>query len=188
MTQHVLSFDGSSAPDSRLFRQALGRFSTGVTVVTTRAPGGERVGMTANSFSAVSLDPPLILWSIRNEAPSLPAFLDSGVFAVNILTQEQADLSHRFATPQEDKFAGVDCSDGHGGCPVLAAALALFECDLHQSIPAGDHQILLGRVVRASFDDAASPLLFSSGRYAVAARLPNMDASSDLAAMWEGLG
>ncbi|MEO1961884.1 MAG: flavin reductase family protein, partial [Paracoccus sp. (in: a-proteobacteria)] len=74
------------------------------------------------------------------------------------------------------------------GCPVRKGALALFECDRGRSIPAGDHVILLGRVVRASFDDAASPLLFSSGRYAVAARLPNIDASSDLAAMWEGLG
>jgi len=206
MTHHVLTFDAVPLVDSRLFRQALGRFATGVTVVTTRAPdepdepdgpdgpsgpdtqGGGVVGMTANSFSAVSLDPPLILWSIRSEAPSLPAFLRSGVFAVNVLTQEQADLSHRFATPRDDKFAGIAWSRGHGGCPRLEGALALFECDLQQAIPAGDHQILLGRVVRASFDDAASPLLFSSGRYAVAARLPNMDASSDLAAMWEGLG
>ena len=188
MTRHVLSFDKAAPPDSRLFRQALGRFSTGVTVITTRAPGGSRIGVTANSFSAVSLDPPLILWSVRNEAPSLRAFLDAGVFAVNILTQEQADLSHHFATPRADKFAGIACADGHGGCPVLKGALALFECDLDRSIPAGDHVILLGRVVRASFDDAASPLLFSSGRYAVAARLPNIDASSDLASMWEGLG
>ncbi len=188
MTQHVLSFEGPTSPDPRLFRQALGRFSTGVTVVTTRAQDGRREGMTANSFSAVSLDPPLILWSIRNEAPSLPAFLDSGVFAVNILSQEQAALSHRFATPQPDKFAEVTCSEGHGGCPILESTLALFECSLEQAIPAGDHMILLGRVVRATFDDTASPLLFSGGRYAVAAPLPNIDATSDLAALWEGLG
>lgn len=188
MTRHVLSIEGAAPSDPRLFRQALGRFSTGVAVITTRAPGGGRVGITANSFSAVSLDPPLILWSIRNEAPSLPALLESGVFAVNILAQEQADLSHRFATPQEDKFAGLACSEGHGGCPVLEGAMALFECDLERSIPAGDHQILLGRVVRASFDDTASPLLFSCGRYAIAAPLPNIEASSDIAAVWEGLG
>lgn len=188
MTRQVLTFQGADAPDLRVFRQALGRFATGVTVVTTRTPDGKPEGMTANSFSAVSLDPPLILWSIRHQAPSLPAFLAARVFAVNILSQDQAGLSHHFATPRADKFDGIDCSDGHGGCPVLPGALALFECTLEQTVPAGDHLILIGRVQRASFDDAASPLLFSAGRYAIAAPLPNIDATSDLATLWEGLG
>lgn len=188
MAIQVLSFDSPTAPDPRLLRQALGRFATGVTVITTRGPDGRCVGMTANSFSAVSLDPPLILWSIRSEAVTLPTFLAAKVFAVNILSQEQAALSHHFATPQPDKFADIPYGDGHGGCPVLEGALALFECSLETAVPAGDHMILIGRVQRASFDDAASPLLFSGGRYAVAAPLPNIDATSDLAALWEGLG
>ncbi|WP_405404397.1 flavin reductase family protein [Paracoccus sp. Ld10] len=188
MTRISLSFDSQPAPDARLFRQALGRFTTGVTVITTCTADGRREGMTANSFSAVSLDPPLILWSIRNEAVTLPAFTAAGVFAINILTQEQAALSHHFATPSPDKFADIGHSAGHGGCPVLDDTLALFECDLHQIVEAGDHAIMIGRVVRASFDDAASPLLFSGGRYAVAAPLPDIDATKDLATLWEGLG
>lgn len=188
MTRQELTFQGAEAPDPRMLRQALGRFATGVTVVTTRTPEGKREGMTANSFSAVSLDPPLILWSIRNEAASVPAFLEAAVFAVNILSQEQAGLSHHFATPRADKFEGIDHAEGYGGCPVLPGALALFECSLEQALPAGDHLILIGRVQRASFDDTARPLLFSAGSYAIAAPLPNIDATSDLAALWEGLG
>lgn len=187
MTRRIVSFD-EPGPDLRLFRNALGRFATGITVVTTRTPDGKREGMTANSFSAVSLDPPLVLWSIKNEAPSCPAFLEAGMFAINVLTQEQAWLSHRFATPRADKFAELDCTEGQGGCPLFSETLAHFECRLENTVPAGDHQILIGRVLRASYDEAAAPLLFSSGRYAIAAPLPNIDATSDLAAMWEGLG
>ncbi|MDZ5696632.1 flavin reductase family protein [Chelativorans sp. M5D2P16] len=187
MTRQVVSFD-EAGPDLKLFRNALGRFATGITVVTTRTPDGKREGMTANSFSAVSLDPPLVLWSVKNEAPSLPAFLTAGMFAVNVLSEEQAWLSHHFATPRAEKFDDVDSTDGHRGCPLIRDALARFECRLEQTVPAGDHQILIGRVLRASYDEAAAPLLFSGGRYAIAAPLPNIDATSDLAAMWEGLG
>ena len=187
MARHFVSFD-SSAPDLRMFRNALGRFATGITVVTTRTPDGKLEGMTANSFSAVSLSPPLILWSIKNEAASLPAFLAAGAFAINVLNQEQSELSHHFATPHVDKFEGVPHDRGRMGCPLLRDTLAQFECSLEQSVPAGDHQILLGRVVHASYDDAQAPLLFTGGRYAIAAPLPNMDATSDIAAMWDGLG
>src|SRR5215203_3025440 len=90
--------------DQRALRTALGRFATGVTVVTTRTPDGKIEGLTANSFSAVSLDPPLVLWSLRRHAPSLPSFLASGYFAVNVLTRAQEELAHRFATPHRDKF------------------------------------------------------------------------------------
>lgn len=188
MTRHSVCFQTDDQPDLRLFRNCLGRFATGITVITTRAPNGKCEGMTANSFSAVSLDPPLILWSVKNEAPSLPAFLAAGAFTVNVLSQEQAGLSHHFATPKPDKFDGIDCAEGHGGCPVLPDTLAHFECSLHQVVQAGDHQIIIGRVERAQFDEAAAPLLFSAGRYAIATPLPNVDASSDLAAMWDGLG
>lgn len=188
MTRNSLTFQNDPPPDPRLFRQALGRFSTGVTVITTRTADGRQEGMTANSFAAVSLDPPLVLWSIRNQAPSFDAFRDAGVFAINILTQDQAALSHHFATPTHNKFEGISHTQGHGGCPMLVDTLAQFECDLEQMIPAGDHHIMIGRVQRACFDDSASPLLFSGGRYAIAAPLPNVDATSDLAALWEGLG
>jgi flavin reductase (DIM6/NTAB) family NADH-FMN oxidoreductase RutF len=187
MTQNVVDLE-QERPDLRSFRSALGRFATGITVITTRAPDGKCEGMTANSFSAVSLDPPLVLWSIKNEAPSLAAFTEAGAFAISVLTQEQADISHHFATPSPDKFAGIAIEEGFGGCPLIAGALASFECRLHEIVPAGDHRIMLGRVVRATWDAAAGPLLFSGGRYAIAAPLPNIDATSDLAAMWEGLG
>ena len=188
MTRRSISFEAGPPPDLRVLRNALGRFATGVTVITTCTADGKREGMTANSFSAVSLDPPLILWSIRNEAPSLPAFLEAGVFAVNILACDQVGLSHSFATPKEDKFDGVDVTEGQGRCPVLPRALAIFECALHEVVAAGDHQIMIGRVLRAQYDESATPLLFSCGRYAVAAPLPDIDATSDLAAMWDGLG
>lgn len=187
MTVHTVSFDTGTF-DARQFRNALGRFATGVTVITTCTPSGKCEGMTANSFSAVSLDPPLVLWSIRNEAPSLPSYIEAGVFAINILTQEQSGLSHHFASPQQDKFEDITVSRGHGRCPILTDALAHFECDIEQIVPAGDHQIVLGRVVRATYDDKAMPLLFSAGRYAIAAPLPNVDATADLAALWDGLG
>ncbi|SDX29661.1 flavin reductase family protein [Roseicitreum antarcticum] len=188
MTRHSLTFQNAPPPDPRLFRRALGQFPTGVTVITTRTPDGQQEGMTANSFSALSLNPPLVLWSIRNQAPSFAAFQEAGVFAINILTQDQAALSHHFATPKINKFEGIAHTQGHGGCPILADTLAQFECDLAQIIPAGDHHIMIGQVHRASFDDSASPLLFSGGRYAIAAALPNVDATRDLTALWEGLG
>jgi len=188
MARQVVPLDDVSAPDPRLLRNALGRFATGIAVVTTCTAKGKREGVTVNSFSAVSLNPPLILWSIRNEASSLPAFMESGNFAVNVLAREQVGLSHHFATPRADKFDGIDHGEGLGGCPLLEETLALFECRLDRAIPAGDHQILIGRILRASHDDSAAPLLFSSGRYAVAAPLPDTDATSDLATIWEGPG
>lgn len=187
MTTHSIDFATGSA-DPKQFRNALGRFATGITVITTCTSSGKCEGMTANSFSAVSLDPPLILWSIRNEAPSLASFVDAGAFAINILTQEQAGLSHHFASPKEDKFTGIEVITGYRNCPLIPGALARFECELEKTIPAGDHQIMLGRVIRADYDDKAQPLLFSTGKYAIAAPLPNMDATADLATMWDGLG
>lgn len=187
MTVHTVHFDTGKA-DPRAFRNTLGRFATGVTVITTCTPEGKLEGMTANSFSAVSLDPPLILWSIRNEAPSLQSFLDAGVFAINILSQEQAELSHHFASPRANKFEGIETQKGFGNCPILEGTLARLECEIEKTLPAGDHQIILGRVVGAAYDDTAQPLLFSAGRYALAAPLPNLDATADIAALWDGLG
>jgi flavin reductase (DIM6/NTAB) family NADH-FMN oxidoreductase RutF len=186
MTGHVVSHL-DQAFDPRELRNALGRFATGVTVITTRAPDGKLEGITVNSFAAVSLDPPLVLWSIKRGAPSLVSFEAAGLFAINILTQDQADLSHRFATPAPDKFAGLDFSPGLGECPLLAATVATFECGIERLVEGGDHLIVIGRVRRFAYSDAP-PLLFSAGRYCLASPLSDHDAEGDLASMWDGLG
>ncbi|GGK35618.1 flavin reductase family protein [Salinarimonas ramus] len=186
MTRQILSFE-TGPVDPRELRTALGRFATGVTVITTRGPDGKREGLTANSFSALSLDPPLVLWSIKTSAASLPTFRAARAFAIHVLAHDQADLSHRFATPAQDKFAGLAVRDGLDGLPMLEGTLATFECALAQDVEGGDHRILVGRVRRASYGEGA-PLLFSAGRYGVATPLPrDVDASSDLASLWDGL-
>ena len=158
--------------DQRDFRNALGRFATGITVVTTIGPNGKPEGLTANSFSAVSLDPPLILWCLGKSAASLPAFRDSGHFAINILEVSQRALSHRFATPSKDKFAGLDWQAGLGGAPIFPGCLASFECRTAEQYDGGDHVILLGLVERYRQTDG-NPLLFNAGKYGTAAAHPD---------------
>lgn len=156
--------------DPRALRNALGRFATGVTVITTRTDSGKMEGMTANSFSALSLDPPLVLWSIRNQAPSLPSFLESGRFAVNILSCEQREVSSHFATPQAEKFEGLDYVIGEGGCPIFEDSLAIFECETEKTVEGGDHLIMIGRVVHVAHRDG-EPLLFNAGKYCIPASI-----------------
>lgn len=151
--------------DSEAFRRALGSFPTGVTVVTARAPSGEIVGVTANSFNSVSLDPPLVLWSLDKEARSLAAFRTAGFFAVNVLGAGQFDLSKRFAHRQGDKFAGVEVDAGAGGCPLLEGCVARFQCRTEQMIDGGDHVIFVGRVLEFDHDTDAPALAFYRGRY-----------------------
>jgi flavin reductase (DIM6/NTAB) family NADH-FMN oxidoreductase RutF len=151
-------------PDKDLLRRAMGRFVTGVTVITTCGPDGKLEGVTANSFSTVSLDPPLVLWSLGRNAASFAGFHAASHFAVNVLGREQVDLSRHFSTPQPDKLAGIAHQIGAGGCPVLAHTIAHFECSRASVIEGGDHSIFIGRVVRASFQDG-EPLVFSGGRY-----------------------
>lgn len=177
--------DGSH--DSRQLRNALGRFPTGVTVITTRGPDGRREGLTANSFSALSLDPPLVLWSIVRKSGSLPAFVASGHFAINVLAAGQSDVSHRFATPSPDKFAGLECREGLGGSPLLAGVLASFECSTESTLDGGDHLLFVGRVLRIRYG-AGEPLIFNAGRYCTALPLRTGSAESDLDAVWGGLG
>ena len=145
-------------------RHALGRFATGVTVITTLDPDGGPVGLTANSFSAVSLDPPLVLWCLRRHAPSLGLFQASGRFAVNVLSADQDEVAQRFARRSDDKFTGVAHTAGLGGCPLIGGSIAIFECDVEATPEGGDHVIFIGRVMRAAFRDG-EPLVFSSGRY-----------------------
>jgi flavin reductase (DIM6/NTAB) family NADH-FMN oxidoreductase RutF len=161
---YTLDFLSDAVVDKRSLRNALGRFATGVTVVTTRTQDGKFEGVTANSFSAVSLEPPLVLWSLRCEAPSLPAFLASNCFAVNVLSKEQARISRHFATPQPDKFEGMEFTLGVDGCPIFERSPAIFECRTQTKVEGGDHIILIGRVVRVHHCNAA-PLVFASGQY-----------------------
>lgn len=150
--------------DTRALRQALGRFSTGVTIITCRNASGERVGLTANSFSSLSLNPPLVLWSLRRESPSLAAFLEAPGFAVNVLAEAQVDLSRRFASAVNDKFAEGAWSDGLHGAPVLAGCPAVIECARFDARETGDHWLLIGQVERAA-EASIPPLLFQSGHY-----------------------
>jgi len=157
--------------DRRDFRRALGQFSTGVTVITTRAMDGRRVGMTANSFSSVSLDPPLVLWSLARQAPSLGDFTGASHFAINVLAANQHHLSRQFSTPQADKFGGVDCCDGTSGVPLLNGVIARFVCRNVRQYDGGDHLIFIGEVERYDRFDG-EPLVFHSGYYQVTTRHP----------------
>jgi flavin reductase (DIM6/NTAB) family NADH-FMN oxidoreductase RutF len=153
---------GVLAPDQ--LRRAMGCFATGITIVTTKGPDGKFEGVTANSFSSVSLDPPLVLWSLARSARSFRQFEVAPHFAVNVLGAGQVDLSRHFSAPNTDKLAGIDHHLGHGDCPVLTGVLAHFECLRESTIDGGDHVIFIGRVLRASFRDG-EPLIYSAGRY-----------------------
>jgi 3-hydroxy-9,10-secoandrosta-1,3,5(10)-triene-9,17-dione monooxygenase reductase component len=152
------------AADVRALRVALGRFATGVTVVTCLSPGGERVGLTANSFNSLSLDPPLVLWSLRRVSPSLAAFVAASHFAINVLTDDQVEVSRHFAMPGGDRFAQGSWAVGIGGVPLLAGCAATFQCETCSHQTAGDHELFIGRVV-AIAEAPLAPLVFQSGHY-----------------------
>jgi flavin reductase (DIM6/NTAB) family NADH-FMN oxidoreductase RutF len=176
MTKPVANIQ--TVEDARQLRHALGRFATGVTVITTRAPDGKPEGLTANSFSSVSLDPPLVLWSLQKKAPSLASFRASGFFAVHVLGAHQHDLCRHFATPAENKFLGVPHETGLGDCPVLPDSIARFECVTHSVVEGGDHWIFIGRVVRAIHGDGA-PLIFSAGSFGIPTPFEETGAAPD---------
>ncbi|RQS75646.1 flavin reductase [Burkholderia sp. Bp8963] len=144
------------------FRRALGCFATGVTVVTTVDDEGRRIGLTANSFSSVSIDPPLILWSLARRSPNVRAFERCRFFAVNVLAGSQLDICARFSRPIDDRFSGVDAVDGQGGVPLIAGAVAQFECENEAVHAGGDHVIFVGRVNRFRWHEQA-PLVFCMG-------------------------
>jgi 4-hydroxyphenylacetate 3-hydroxylase, reductase component len=152
--------------DSTAFRRALGNFATGITVVTATTPSGERVGVTANSFNSVSLDPPLVLWSIDKKSGSYPIFDAASHFAVNILAADQMHLSNNFAKRSEDKFANIDYQNGLGGAAILPDCAAVFECERYACLEGGDHWIMVGKVERFS-DNGRAPLLFHQGGYSL---------------------
>lgn len=155
-----------SAPpaDALAMRSALGGFATGVTVVTCRGESGQSVGLTVSSFNALSLEPPLVLWSLRLASPNLPAFDAASHFAINVLAEAQVDLSRRFASARSDKFDDGAWSQGLGGAPVLAGCAATFECERLSSQTAGDHRLFIGRVL-ATAAQPVPPLVYHGGRY-----------------------
>jgi 3-hydroxy-9,10-secoandrosta-1,3,5(10)-triene-9,17-dione monooxygenase reductase component len=151
--------------DPREFRNALGQFTTGVTVVTALDADGNPVGMTANSFSSVSLEPMLILWSIAKSCSSFAAFNQADHFTIHVLHAEQQVISNQFAAKGGDRFAGVEYASGHGGVPILTDYCARFECTTEHRYEGGDHIILVGRVEQYDHK-SKNPLIFHAGRYA----------------------
>ncbi|MCP2238167.1 NADH-FMN oxidoreductase RutF, flavin reductase (DIM6/NTAB) family [Prauserella halophila] len=149
------------ADDPRHYRRSLGCFPTGITVMTA-AHASTRVGVTANSFASVSLDPPLVLWALRTDSPSLSVFHDARHFAVNVLAWHQEDLSRRFAKPADDKFDGLTLTEGLGGAPLLDGCAARFETRIAHQIPSGDHVLLVGEVLRYN-NFHREPLVFLRG-------------------------
>lgn len=150
--------------DSFDLRRAFGSFATGVTIVTTLDAEAKPVGFTANSFSSVSLDPPLVSVSIAKSAFALTTFTESSGFAINILAEHQRDLSNRFASKGIDKFSGVNWQAATTGSPILNAVVAWFDCENYQQVDAGDHVILIGKVVDYNHTTDA-PLGFCRGAY-----------------------
>ena len=167
------AFDGNPLGNPDTFRKCLGQFATGVTVITANV-GGELIGMTANSFSALSLDPPLILWSVGKASNRGQKFCAATRFAVNILASNQVHMSQLFGSSQLDKFHSIGWSEGRNGAPILPGVAAVFECDLETQHSAGDHTVLIGRVTRAvNFE--RDGLIFARGRYRHAVDHPAAD-------------
>jgi 3-hydroxy-9,10-secoandrosta-1,3,5(10)-triene-9,17-dione monooxygenase reductase component len=155
---------GAIPDKTRQFRNALGSFATGVTIITTLGPDGADIGVTANSFNSVSLDPPMILWSLGKNSTSLAAFMAAEHFAVHILAMDQEGLSGRFARSNTDKFSGLTIERGQGGIPLLLGCAARFQCRTAYRHEGGDHIILVGEV--DDFDHHGHPpLAFHGGRY-----------------------
>lgn len=153
-----------AAMDAKSLRAALGRFTTGVTIVTCADAAGQPVGLTANSFNALSLEPALVLWSLRGASPNLAAFQGASHFTVNVLAESQIELSRRFASPVHDRFSSVEWQPGLGGAPVLAGCAAVFQCAADKHLPMGDHMLFIGRV-QAVAEASLAPLVFQAGHY-----------------------
>ncbi len=158
----VLTSRGQCCRD---FRSTLGRFATGVTIVTALSPDGDPIGVTISSFNAVSLDPPLILWSLSTHSPKLDVFKQASHYTVNVLAADQRSLSDRFASRAKDRFADLPMQVGLGGVPLIEGCCAWFECTNETQYPGGDHLIFVGHVERFTQGEAASPLLFFDGAY-----------------------
>ena len=151
--------------DAREFRKALGTFATGVTIVTTMSKDQLPIGLTANSFTSVSLEPPLVLFCLDRRSYSYGHFERASHFAVNVLAVEQQDVSNHFARPSEDKWKDMSLDLCGVGVPSFKDALAVFECETHRIHDGGDHIIVVGRVLSFTYRDEGTPLLYYRGRY-----------------------
>jgi flavin reductase (DIM6/NTAB) family NADH-FMN oxidoreductase RutF len=151
--------------DSRELRNALGQFATGICVITANPEGQEPFGMTVNSFAAVSLEPPLVLWSIQKDSECMGSFENAKQYTVNILEKGQEALSNQYAKKGDHGLVKGQYRQGRSGCVVLKDALASFECDIEARIDGGDHVILLGRVVDMTRKPDGEPLVFFGGKY-----------------------
>ncbi|UUZ59286.1 flavin reductase family protein [Nocardioides sp. B-3] len=162
----TIEVDGEEAQTrARLFRDVLGRYASGVTVVTTMA-GGQPTGMTCQSFTSVSLDPPLVAFLPTGQSRAFAAIRRAGTFCVNFLSDGQADLSNQFASSRDDKFDGVEWTATAGtGSPLLARIVGHVDCTVHAVHEAGDHFLVIGKVVDLAVGDADDPLLYYRGAY-----------------------
>lgn len=153
--------------NSRRFRNALGQFPTGVTIITTVAEDAELLGMTINSFNSLSLDPPLVLFSIHRQANSFHAWQKAQRYAINVLSEDQEELSNRFARSKSEKWIGQSILAGKTGMPLLPNAITIFECEAFGRHDGGDHEIFIGRVVELHENLATRgrPLVFFGGQY-----------------------
>lgn len=150
--------------DSRHFRHALSQFATGITVITTRLENGKFLGLTASSFNSVSLDPPLVIWSLGDRAQSMPIFTQNSHYVINVLAADQRHLAEQFASRSEDRFEGVEYSLSRTGLPILKGASAWFECFNRSRYPEGDHVIFVGEVEQCESKNQA-PLVFHHGQF-----------------------
>lgn len=157
---------GQTHVDARLFRKAMATFPTGVTIVTTIDRQGVPAGLTVNTFSSLSLDPPMVLFCLDRAAGSRTALEEAGGFAVNILSEEQAALSQRFATRRDDRWQGIDWHKGPTGWPVFAESCAVIECQTADIWPGGDHLIFTGLIKHLVLHETRKPLLYHEGDYA----------------------
>jgi flavin reductase (DIM6/NTAB) family NADH-FMN oxidoreductase RutF len=151
--------------DTASFRGALGMFATGVTIVTARAADGTLVGLTASSFNSVSLNPPLVLWSLSQNAASMAVMRDVTHYAINILSAEQQALALTFASKDADRWSGVSYELGRSGAPLLHGAVASFECFNRSRYTEGDHVIFVGEVEHCRHQSGAAPLLYHGGKF-----------------------
>jgi len=156
---------GQPSFSSQEFRASLAMFATGVTIVTARTPAGVLVGLTANSFNSVSLNPPLVLWSLSQAASSMAALSTGSHYAINILAADQKELAERFASRREDRWLDVPFTEGVCGAPLLTGAAATFECFNRSRYEEGDHVIFVGEVERCGHRPGAAPLLFHGGKF-----------------------
>jgi len=156
---------GQPSFSSQEFRTSLAMFATGVTIVTARTPAGVLVGLTANSFNSVSLNPPLVLWSLSQAASSMAALSTGSHYAINILAADQKELAERFASRREDRWLDVSFTEGVCGAPLLTGAAATFECFNRSRYEEGDHVIFVGEVERCGHRPGAAPLLFHGGKF-----------------------